>query len=67
MAKSIPSSSSQTLSGGGATAVVLSVVFSGLASIAVGLRFYARRVQRARVLLEDWLILAALVCVQELD
>lgn len=67
MAKSIPSSSSQTLSGGGVTAIVLSVVFSVLASIAVGLRFYARRVKRVGVLLEDWLILAALVCVQELD
>ena len=67
MAKSIPSSPRQTLSGGGATAVVLSVVFSVLASIAVGLRFYIRRVKRVGVLLEDWLILAALVCVQELD
>ena len=50
------------LSDGGRTAFILSCVFSFLSSIAVGLRFYVRKLKNVRVLVEDWLLLAALVC-----
>jgi hypothetical protein len=41
------------LSEGGITAVVLSFVFSFLATIAVGLRFWVRRIKGVGLLLED--------------
>ena len=49
------------LSHGGLTAIVTSMVFSSLATIAVCLRFYVRRLKRMGVFVEDWLILSALV------
>lgn len=41
--------------------IVLAVVFSTLAVITVGLRFWARRLTRARYGLDDLLILPAMV------
>lgn len=60
--RATPSSKTGQLSEGGLTAVVLSTFFSVIAIIAVGLRFWVRRRKRIGPLLEDWLILAALVC-----
>lgn len=60
--RATPASESGELSQGGLTAVVLSTFFSVVAMIAVGLRFWvARQMKRRELLLEDWLILAALV------
>lgn len=56
------SSRTDDLSTGGLTAVVVSFIFTFLATIAVGLRFWVRRIKRVGVLVEDWLIVAALVC-----
>ena len=58
---SVPSHTGR-FSEGGITAVVLSFVFAFLATIAVGLRFWVRRIKGLGLWLEDWLILAALVC-----
>ena len=62
MAERIAHAPRYALSDGGRTAIVTSVIFSFLSTIAMGLRFYMRRVKRVAVLLEDWLLLAALVC-----
>jgi hypothetical protein len=43
--------------------VAVPIVLIVLASICVGLRFRARKIQRAKLLLEDWLCLLTLVCV----
>lgn len=59
--RATPSPHTGELSKGGLTAVVLSVFFSVIAIVAVGLRFWVRRMKGTRPLLEDWLILAALV------
>ena len=55
------------LSSGGLTAIVTSFVFSFLATVVVGLRFYVRRIKGVAVFIEDWLILAALVCPSQMD
>lgn len=39
----------------------LSVAFTVLAAVVVGLRFFARHLQRAPYWIDDWLILASLV------
>lgn len=62
MAQQVVTAPRNTLSDGGLTAVVVSFIFSFLAIIFVGLRFYVRRVKKVEVLVEDWLILTALVC-----
>ncbi len=62
MEQPVPLAGNHNLSGGGLTAIVLSCVFSSLSTIAVGLRFYVRRIKRVEVLVEDWIILAAAVC-----
>ena len=49
------------LSGNAVKAVVCSVIFSVLGTVAVILRFYARRLKKAPYGLEDWLVLASLV------
>lgn len=56
------SSHRNDLSGGGTTAIVLSFLFTSLATIAVALRFWTRRIKRIGTFIEDWLILVALVC-----
>ena len=61
MAQQPPPSRTKILSDGGLTAIAVSSVFSFISSIAVALRFYVRRVKKVGVLVEDWLILAALV------
>ena len=62
MAQQVAPMPRHTVSDGGMTAVVNSTVFSFLATIIVGLRFYVRQIKRKGILVEDWLILAALVC-----
>ena len=62
MAQQVANVTRNPLSHGGQTAIVVSFIFSFLATIAVGLRLYVRRIKRIGVLMEDWLILAALVC-----
>jgi hypothetical protein len=59
--RQMPSKSANALSDGGLTATVISFVFSFLATIFVVLRFWVRRMRRLAVLVEDWLILAAIV------
>lgn len=59
--RQLPLRSANALSSGGLTATIVSFVFSFLATIFVVLRFWVRRMRRLTVLLEDWLILAALV------
>lgn len=61
MAQQVRPALTHNLSDGGKTAIVTSVVFSSLATIAVGLRFYVRRIKRTGVFVEDWLLLSALV------
>lgn len=62
MAQQVAHTPRHDLSDGGHTAIVTSFVFSFLSTIAVGLRFYVRRVKSKGVFVEDWLILTALVC-----
>jgi hypothetical protein len=59
--RQLPSRPANALSNGGLTATIISFVFSFLATIFVVLRFWVRRMRRLTVLVEDWLILAALV------
>lgn len=56
-----PPTRTKILSDGALTAIAVSFVFSFISTIAVGLRFYVRRVKKVGVLVEDWMILAALV------
>ena len=62
MAQQVGPTSRRALSDGGQTAIVTSVVFSFLATIAVALRFYVRRIKKVEAFLEDWLLFVALVC-----
>lgn len=41
--------------------IAVAVVFPVLGILSVGLRVYVRRVQKARILADDWLLLPALV------
>ena len=41
--------------------ISVAVVFPVLGTLCVGLRIYVRRVQKARILADDWLLLPALV------
>lgn len=45
----------------GVAVIVICTVFPFLAAVAVGLRFYARRVNAIRLKADDWIILPALV------
>lgn len=56
-----PSPRTKILSDGALTAITVSFAFSFISTIAVDLRFYVRRVKRVGLLVEDWMILAALV------
>ena len=48
--------------------ITISVIFISLATIAVVLRFYARRIKALKVGWDDWTILITLVCaLQEVD
>lgn len=47
--------------------IALSASMLALATCAVSLRFYARRVQKVPLLLDDWLTLPSLVCSLSLD
>ena len=49
------------LSTGGVQAIIVSFIFTALATVAVALRFYVRQIKRIRPLAEDWMIVAALV------
>lgn len=44
------------------TMIGVGVLFPVLSISFVGLRFYIRRIQRARLLADDWLLVPALVC-----
>lgn len=46
----------------GVAVIVICTVFPFLAAVAVGLRFYARRINAIRLKGDDWIILPALVC-----
>ena len=50
------------LSDNGVRVVVVCAIFMPLATIAVGLRFYARYLKRIAYSLDDWCLLASLVC-----
>lgn len=65
-ARNTASSHLRDLSRIGTTAIILSFVFSFLATVFVGLRFWVRRIKRVGPLLEDWLVLVALVRCSEL-
>ena len=56
------SSHGHELSPGSLTTVVLAMVFSSLATLFVASRFWVRRLKLSAPLLEDWTMLAALVC-----
>ena len=45
----------------GVAVIVICTVFPFLATVSVGLRFYARRVNAIRLKADDWIILPALV------
>ncbi|KAI9677099.1 MAG: hypothetical protein M1822_008208 [Bathelium mastoideum] len=49
------------LSVGGLQSVIVSFIFTALATVAVILRFYVRRIKRVTPFPEDWMIVAALV------
>lgn len=42
--------------------IAVAALFPSLSIVFVGLRFYVRRVQRMKLLADDWLLIPALVC-----
>jgi hypothetical protein len=50
------------LSDNGVKVVILISVFWALSTLFVGLRFYARYLKNAGIMIEDWLVMGALVC-----
>ena len=49
------------LSDGGRQTVSVTIIFSVIATICVGMRFWARRIRNITPLLEDWMVVGALV------
>ena len=50
----------------GITEIVIGTVFVALDILAVGLRFWSRRLKRRKLQFNDYTIIAALVCIRDL-
>jgi hypothetical protein len=56
----------QPINANGIKVVILIGLFWTLSTVFVGLRFYARRMKSVDIMVEDWLVLGALVCYPKL-